>query len=172
MANVTEQYVDPAVSRAKFDRELANYISIEADYRARGWFLVKAHWPVAIVALASKKTSPPTIVPPSSSTTRTMTPSPLSSIGRPFLWKVPSEQGVANPPASHDPGPELPMPGPDGAKAQLNTAQDLMQAHSPEEIPFLCIPGVKEYHDHLAIPVTRGKFTGLLAKAAWFACWR
>ena len=44
------------------------------------------------------------------------------------------------------PGPELPIPG--GGKAQLNQAQDLMQAHSPDELPFLCIPGVKEYHDH------------------------
>ena len=35
-----------------------------------------------------------------------------------------------------------------GGKAQLDTAQDLMQAHSPEDLPFLCIPGVKEYHDH------------------------
>ena len=23
-----------------------------------------------------------------------------------------------------------------------------MQAHSPEDLPFLCIAGVKEYHDH------------------------
>ena len=40
------------------------------------------------------------------------------------------------------------IPGPGGAKAQLNTAQELMQAHSPDELPFLCVPGVKEYHDH------------------------
>ena len=26
--------------------------------------------------------------------------------------------------------------------------QDLMQANSPEDVPFLCIAGVKEYHDH------------------------
>ena len=23
-----------------------------------------------------------------------------------------------------------------------------MQSHLPEDLPFLCIPGVKEYHDH------------------------
>ena len=62
MVNATAQYVDPEVSRAKFDRELAEYLSIEADYRARGWFLVKAEWPVAIVVLATNKTSPPMIV--------------------------------------------------------------------------------------------------------------
>ena len=37
---------------------------------------------------------------------------------------------------------------PDGAKVRLNRAPPLMQAHSPEDIPFLCIAGVKEYHDH------------------------
>jgi hypothetical protein len=31
-------------------------------------------------------------------------------------------------------------------------AQDtpLMMAHSPDEIPFLCLPGVREYHEHPA----------------------
>ena len=62
MANATAQYVDPAVSCAKFDREITDFRAIEADYRTRGWFLVKAHWPVAVVVLASKKTRPPAIV--------------------------------------------------------------------------------------------------------------
>ena len=62
MSDVPGQYVDPLVSRAKFDREIAEYLSLEADYRARGWFLVKVEWPLAIVILGSSKTSPPTIV--------------------------------------------------------------------------------------------------------------
>ena len=40
------------------------------------------------------------------------------------------------------------MPVPGGPKVQVMMAQDLMQAHSTEDLPFLCIPGVKEYHDH------------------------
>ena len=62
MAKATQQYVDPAVSHAKFAREIADYLAFEADYRARGWLLVKAEWPVVVVVLASNKTSPPTIV--------------------------------------------------------------------------------------------------------------
>ena len=42
-------------SRTKFDREIADYRAFEADYRTRGWFLVKAEWPVVIVVLASDK---------------------------------------------------------------------------------------------------------------------
>ena len=40
------------------------------------------------------------------------------------------------------------MPVPGGPKVQVNVAQDLMQAYSPEDPPFLCVAGVKEYHDH------------------------
>ena len=62
MVKATGQYVDPSVSRTKFDREIADYRTFEADYRTRGWFLVKAEWPVVIVVLASDKTKPPAIV--------------------------------------------------------------------------------------------------------------
>ena len=147
MDNATGQYVDPAVSRAKFDREIAEYHSLEADYRARGWFLVKADWPVVVVVLASCKTTPPAIVtafqfdytnydaePPS---VRMIDP----FTGHFFLNK---ELPIRLP--RRVPGPELPLP--DGGKAQLNSAQDLMQAHTADDLPFLCISGVKEYHDH------------------------
>ena len=147
MVSTGVQYVDPVVSQAKFDQELADYHECGADYRARGWFLVKAEWPQAVILLASNKTSPPTIVtavqfdysnydaePPS-----VRLVDPFS--GRPLLNKE-------LPLRLHRkiPGPEMVMP--DGNKMQINQAEELMQAHSPDELPFLCIPGVKEYHDH------------------------
>ena len=33
---------------------------------------------------------------------------------------------------------------------KLQSVQPYMQAYGPEEIPFLCIAGVREYHDHPA----------------------
>ena len=149
MVSVTEQYVDPAVSRAKFDREIADYISIEADYRARGWFLVKAHWPVAVVVLASKKTIPPAIVTAVQFDYSNYDAEPPSvRLVDPFSGRFLLSKELPTRLPRMIPGPELPIPGPGGAKAQLNTAQELMQAHSPDELPFLCVPGVKEYHDH------------------------
>ena len=149
MVSVTEQYVDPAVSRAKFDREIAHYISVEADYRARGWFLVKAHWPVAVVVLASKKTSPPAIVTAVQFDYSNYDAEPPSvRLVDPFSGRFLLSKELPTRLPRMIPGPELPIPGPGGAKAQLNTAQELMQAHSPDELPFLCVPGVKEYHDH------------------------
>ena len=147
MDNGTEQYVDPKVSRAKFDREITDYRSMEDDYRARGWFLVKARWPLAVVVLASNKTIPPSIVtavqfdytnydaePPS-----VRFVDPFS--GRLLLFKeIPSRlpRMII--------GPEMTMP--DGTRAQLRKPQELMQADSQEDLPFLCVSGVKEYHYH------------------------
>ena len=46
------------------------------------------------------------------------------------------------------PGQEVPMPLPGAPVMQVRMAQDLLQAHSQDEPPFLCIAGIKEYHDH------------------------
>jgi hypothetical protein len=47
------------------------------------------------------------------------------------------------------PAMDVPLPGmPAGAQLSLSPVQPLMQATSPNEVPFLCIPGVKEYHEH------------------------
>lgn len=147
MASAAAQSVDPAVSRAKFNREIDEYYALDSDYRARGWFLVKAEWPSATVLLASKKTTPPAIVaavhfnytnydaePPS-----VRLVDPFS--GRPLLSK---ELPTRLP--RMIPGPEAVMS--DGSRLKVGTSQDLMQAPSGDDVPFLCIPGVKEYHDH------------------------
>ena len=149
MDSAIEQYVDPAVSRAKFDREIADYLSFESDYRARGWFLVRALWPVAIVVLASNKTKPPTIVTAAQFDYSNYDAEPPSvRLVDPFSGRLLASKEIPTRLPRMVPGPELAIAAPGGAKAQLNTVQELMQAHSPEDEPFLCIPGVKEYHDH------------------------
>lgn len=39
------QVVDPEVSRAKFDREVAAYRQLEATYQKRGWLLLRGEIP-------------------------------------------------------------------------------------------------------------------------------
>ena len=147
MINVAEQYVDPAVSRAKFDRELNDYRAFETDYRTRGWFLMKAEWPVVAVILASSKTTPPTIVTAVQFDYTNYDAEPPSvRLIDPFSGRLLASKEIPTRLPRMILGPELPVPG--GGKAQLNAPQDLMQAHSPEDLPFLCVPGVKEYHDH------------------------
>ena len=58
MASTRGQFVDPRVSRMKFEREIAEYRSYEEDYRARGWFLLKAEWPEVIVSYGFEKDQP------------------------------------------------------------------------------------------------------------------
>ena len=146
MVKATGQYVDPVVSRAKFDREITNYLSFEADYRARGWFLVKADWPVAIVVLASNKTSPPAIVTAAQFDYTNYDAEPPSvRLIDPFSGRLLPIKDLPTRLPRTIPGPELNIPG--GHKGRLNTVQNLMQAHEPD-LPFLCVPGVKEYHDH------------------------
>ena len=147
MANLAEQYVDPAVSRAKFDREITDYLSFEADYRARGWFLAKAHWPVVVVILASNKTRPPAIVVAVQFDYTNYDAEPPSvRLIDPFSGRFLLRKEIPTHLPRTIPGPETSMPG--GGKVRLNQLQNLMQAHSDEELPFLCVPGVKEYHDH------------------------
>ena len=147
MAKPAEQYVDPAVSRAKFDRELTDYRSIEADFRARGWFLVKANWPVVVVVLASNKTKPPTIVTAARFDYTNYDAEPPSvRLIDPFTGRVLRMKELPTRLPRTTPGPEMNLPG--GPKGRLNIVKELMQAHSPEDLPFLCVSGVKEYHDH------------------------
>ena len=149
MVKATEQYVDPSVSRTKFEREIADYRAFESDYRTRGWFLVKAEWPVVVVVLASDKTKPPTIVAAVQFDYTNYDAEPPSvRFIDPFSGRSLSVKELPIRLHRMIPGPELLIPGPGGAKAQLNTPENLMQANSPEDPPFLCIAGVKEYHDH------------------------
>ena len=149
MTNTTEQYVDPVVSRFKFDRELAEYRSFEADYRKRGWFLVMADWPLVIVVLASNKTSPPAIVTAVQFDYTNYDAEPPSvRMVDPFNGRLLKDNELPIRLKRTIEIQQLPFPGPDGQNLQAIRAMDLMQTHDPEEPPFLCIPGVKEYHDH------------------------
>ena len=56
------QTIDPAISRAKFEREIAQYRELEATYRSRGWFLIKAEFPKVHVVFAGPKLKPAAIV--------------------------------------------------------------------------------------------------------------
>ncbi len=137
--------MDPTVSRTKFDREIAEYLAVEANYRARGWFLLRAEWPLAIVLFASMKTRPPTIVFGTQFDYSNYDVEPPSvRMIDPFSGRCLSNKEIPTRLLRRVSGPDVPMP--EGTNAQ--PVQDLLQANSPEDLPFLCVAGVKEYHDH------------------------
>jgi hypothetical protein len=146
------QYVEPAVSYGRFDAELDEYEQMRCEYEARGWLLVQAKFPTVFVVLASPKLTPPAIVtgvlfdysnydnePPS---VRLVNP----------LTRIPYKQRELPTNLNRSmPGQPMQLPGmPAGANLQMQVAQPLMQAHEPDDIPFLCIAGVREYHEHPA----------------------
>lgn len=141
------QVVDPAVSRTKFDREVAEYRQLEATYRRRGWWLMEAEFPIVVVAFIATQLRPAPVVcavrinfanydvePPSVQLIDPFTQQPYRASELPTVLLRRQTVQVQG------------MPG----GAQMLSAVPLMQAHQPTDIPFLCIPGVREYHAHPA----------------------
>jgi len=150
------QYADPNVSRRKFERELAEYRALGGEYRRRGWFLIEAEFPKVLVALASAKLKPPALVmgvafdygnydaaPPSVRIVDPFTGEPLKhkELPNPLNRALPQQELALSMPAGGLPGVQ---------KVMLQGAQPYLQAYGPEEIPFLCLAGVREYHEHPA----------------------
>ena len=150
----TGQVADPEVSRLKLSREIAEYREFEGEYRARGWFMLGSEFPMVDVLMASNKTAPPAIVLAVrfDYTNYDLQP-PSVRFVNPFTWQslklkeMPVRLQRANP-SQEIPLP-VPIPAMDG-KLMLESAQDLLVARTPEDSPILCLPGVREYHDHPA----------------------
>lgn len=128
------QVVDPRVSRAKFNRELKQFRRLETMHRKRGWWVMSAEFPVVQIAFATPNCRPVVVAvcvrvdftnydlwPPSVTFVDPFTGQPLGL-----------EQINA---------PFFRMT-PDGP-------QRLLQGHAGKPA-FLCLPGVREYHEHPA----------------------
>lgn len=142
------QTADPAVSEAKFDGEIGEFLEMRQTYERRGWFLIEARFPIVFLLLAAPQVTPPAILcgiefdytnydaePPAVRLVE-----PFTRV--PYLAKdLPTTLNRAMPPQA------IPVAGlPAGL--QMRGVQPLMQFHGPDEVPFLCIAGVREYHNH------------------------
>jgi hypothetical protein len=141
------QVVDPSVSRAKFAQEVEDFRRVESLHRKRGWWLLEADFPTVLVAFVAVQLRPAPVVcgalldftnydlePPSVRIVDPITREPY--LARELPTALLRRQVIA-------------MPGMP-AGAQMHGSVALMQAFTPEEVPFLCIPGVREYHAHPA----------------------
>lgn len=146
------QAVDPAVTRAKFDREIEAYRAHAFEYRRRGWLLLEVDFPRVLFAMAAPQLKPPPLVtgvlfdytdydavPPSVRLVDPFTREPYRDEELPtrLLRSVPAG------PIELPPGVQLPP----GVVPQVQ--QPLMQSHDGS-LPFLCVAGVREYHEHPA----------------------
>lgn len=149
-----EQYVELAVSQAKFDREIADYRALEQEYLSRGWAMTHASFPLIRVMMCAAQLKPPAVIvgveldftnydaePPSVTLVDPFSHRPYGQDELPTILKrtVGAPAGL------------LPPGLPDGAMLNIQAQQPLMQPpNDPEGLPFLCIAGVREYHQHPA----------------------
>lgn len=142
------QVVDPAVSREKFDAEVAEFRRNAELHRRRGWWLVEAEFPSVLVVMAAPQLRPAAVVcgvrvdftnydlePPSVVLVDPFTGEPYRAAALPV--SLPRRRPT-----------QIQIPG--GPLLESQEVVHLMQASDPQEIPFLCIPGVREYHAHPA----------------------
>ena len=125
---------------------------MESKYRKMGWFLIDAEFPEAFVLLASTKLKPAPIVaavvlnftdydvqPPSVKFVNPFTREPLAMKDLGFVMaRRPIIPGTT--------------PAAVAIMLQQGTVQaaNMIQANTLDEVPFLCMPGVREYHDNPA----------------------
>jgi hypothetical protein len=141
------QVVDPSVSREKFESEISEFQRLEEEHRRRGWWMLDSAFPTVFVAMLAIQLRPVAVVcgvlidfsnydldPPSVRLVDPITRVPYRARDLPTVLH---RRQV------------LEIPGA-AAGAQMVGAVPLMQAHAPEDIPFLCVPGVREYHNHPA----------------------
>lgn len=149
---MTELFVDPAVSRAKFDREVAQYQAIASDRRRVGWWLLEAEFPRVLFAFTAPQLRPAGVLfgalidftnydlwAPSVRIVNPFTGEPYRARELPPTLTM-QRRVQAN----------LPEQFAAAGIASLEAEQPLLQALAPDDIPFLCLPGVREYHEHPA----------------------
>ncbi|WP_162428191.1 putative metal-binding protein [Pontibacter pudoricolor] len=128
------QYVDPEVTHQKFQEELEIFFSLREEYRKKGVLLLEQQYPDLYFAFAAPSLYPMPIVFAVRINFVNYDVQPLSvKFVHPLtLEPITIEQVHTNLPRKLVGAP---------------TPQALLQADL-NRIPFFCIPGVREYHNH------------------------
>lgn len=128
------QVVEPAVSRAKFERELQAFRQLEEMHRQRGWWVRSAAFPLVEIAFLTPNCRPAAIAAcvRIDFTNYDLWPPSVVFVD-PFSGVALAENEIAVPFLRMTPS------GP----------QRIVQGHAGRPA-FLCLPGVREYHDHPA----------------------
>lgn len=148
--NSRDQVVQPEVSQSKFATEVAEFRLVEDEWRKKGILCLKIAFPKINLAFAAHSLSPAPIVfavsldftnydlaPPSVKFIDPLNGNPITTREMHLnFYQVTNgaPQGLA----------VAGMP-----QLQLRQAQPILMG-APNDQPFLCIPGIREYHDHPA----------------------
>lgn len=158
-----ESLIDPAVSRAKFAREIGAYRANEVEYRRRGWLLVRAEFPEVLLSMAAPQLRPSPIlyglelnfmnydlVAPSLRFVNPFTGQALrvNEVQAVFQRKPAVPQGNQAAPAADDAvADHANAQSEQQGEEQAFEIGNLVQGHG-DHPAFLCVPGTREYHAH------------------------
>ncbi len=145
MGENKKQVVQPEVTRAKFDSEINKFRLLESENSKRGIICLKAEFPVIELAFTAYLLKPPAIVfavsidftnydvePPSIVFIDPFTRKPVTTkeVHAKFIKTVLGKLQIAP-----------------GQFIDANIPQNILVGE-PNERPFICLPGVREYHNH------------------------
>jgi hypothetical protein len=121
------------VSRAKFERELEQYRASTREYRRRGWLLLDATFPEVCVAFVVPSLTPAQVIYTVliNFTNYDLHPPSVKFVN--LQTREPEKKGNVNHMLRMQPNGQT-----------LN----MLQAYTQDEPPFLCLPGVAEYHSN------------------------
>jgi len=144
------QVVDPAVSRAKFEAEVDRFAAHRASYAKRGWWMVRAEFPIVEIAFLTTKLRPPIVA----LTVRfDFTDFDLKPLSVKFIDLFSGDEILAEQLLSRmkrlDPAFPAEIAATLMQEGQQPPHQELIQAYQGQP-GFLCMPGVREYHEHSA----------------------
>ena len=149
------QVTDPRVTRVKFDRELASFLSHRTDFQRQGCLLLDTTYPRVLLLFGAPRVTPAAVLFAAEFDFTNYDVDPISvRLVNPWtgtvlrMSELPSTlpKIVIAEPATTTDSSTLPAQGaPEVQFAFL--AQSWLP---PNDIPFLCIRGVREYHRHPA----------------------
>lgn len=134
-AKATSLPLDQEVARKKFDEAVAQYRDNEGSYLAQGCWLLSAQFPKALFAFVHPQLRPNGLIFGAE-----------LDFSNFDLWPI-SVRFVE--PFKRQPYTPKTMPTM-LIRSQPGGPAPLIQFHSEEDTPFLCLQGVREYHSHPA----------------------
>lgn len=137
---------DPLVSRAKFDREVERFRALADEHARNGCWLAKAEFPTAFVVFGTPKLKPPAVAFGAIiDFTNYDLWAPSVRLVNPFT-QVPYKAKAVPTPLNR----RVPPTAEQAAQGVEAGIQQLVQAYGPDDVPFVCLQGIREYHDHPA----------------------
>lgn len=137
------QVVDLEVSKTKFLAEVTQFKKAELFHRERGVILLKEAFPVIELGFCAYRVRPLVMT---FAVRLDFTNYDLDPISVKFIDAVTGIELVRN----AVPLPFNRMIKKEAKEGEPTTTEvtSLLAAHPPQNIPFLCLPGVREYHQH------------------------